>query len=215
MIITKKNWILSQIINGDMNPLHFDEGFARSKGFKSIIAPGIYVSSLIEKETYFKGCGQLNLKFVKEVYDGDDIHIIKNGEEFFWKNQNDEVVTKRDIKGCADEPKDLEGRLSYEKIVNEYDANKFYEILEMKGDGIPRMYVASLIPAALLRYRDKFGVYIKQELNFYKPVNIGDKISVYVKELNNRHYFKNYYTFCKNQNGELIIGGKATCVEIK
>lgn len=215
MIIKKENWIPSQIINGDTNPLHFNEDYARKKGFKSIIAPGIYVGSLIEKEPYFKECGQLNLKFIKEVEDGDNVNIIKDGKDLVWKNQNDEIVIKGRIGEYPENEVNLEGHLCHEGIINKHDGDKFYEILEMKSDGVPRMYAASLIPAALLRYTDKLGIYRKQEFNFYKNANLGDRIGVHIRRLNKKDKIENYYAFCKNQNGELIVGGKITCVEIK
>ena len=68
-------------LTGDINPLHKSEEFAKSKGFNGRVSYGMLTAALISK---LAGCllpGKncliqgLDLKFVKPVYIGDELHV--------------------------------------------------------------------------------------------------------------------------------------------
>lgn len=217
MLIKKENWILFQIASGDTNRLHFDGDYARKKGFKEPIAPGMYASSLIEKESWFKNCKELDLKFVKEVKEGDTIKIIKKGEEILWENQNSEKVITGYISNIH-EPITKEGTLSYERVMEKHDISRFLEAIDARqreNKEVPRMYLASLIPSALLRYHDKDGAYRRQGLMFHDEAYIGDKIKVYISKINEKRGIETFSTVCVNQAGELLVSGRATCLPLE
>lgn len=66
-------------VSGDNNPVHLDEEYASATPFKSRIAHGMLVGSLISKllGTELPGEGTIyleqNLRFLKPVYLGDEV----------------------------------------------------------------------------------------------------------------------------------------------
>lgn len=221
MIIKKEDWILFQILTGDTNPLHFDRDYAIKKGVKDIIAPGMYVFfKLIGNEPSFSKCDGLELKFVGEVLDGDDINIeqVSEGEAHLKKKTACEYkpvvkIYKKPVK----EPECLGEILSYEKIMTQYYIDKISELTGIHDkDVLYRLGVGGFIPPALLRCADKEGMYRSQELNFHRNANIRDRIGVYIEKKPSKEDspLERYSTICKNQNGEIIISGEARCVDM-
>lgn len=79
-------------ISGDENPLHIDDDFARESGFRSRVAHGLLVSSLMlpmfGKISSAKGflCLEQTLKYRVPVYPGDTITVtgeVKQKSEAF------------------------------------------------------------------------------------------------------------------------------------
>jgi acyl dehydratase/ribosomal protein S18 acetylase RimI-like enzyme len=71
-------------VSGDYNPVHFDDTFAKSLGFKSRIVHGLTLSSILSKfyGTEFPGHGTLflgyNFLFMAPVYPNMDYHVEVN-----------------------------------------------------------------------------------------------------------------------------------------
>jgi 3-hydroxybutyryl-CoA dehydratase len=78
-IITDADLVMFAGISGDTNPVHFDEGFARTTTFKGRIAHGMLTASLISTVLGTKlpgpGCIYLsqNIKFLAAVMIGDTV----------------------------------------------------------------------------------------------------------------------------------------------
>jgi 3-hydroxybutyryl-CoA dehydratase len=73
------------------------------------------------------------------------------------------------------------------------------------------MYVGSFISAVIANDLPGVGtIYLHQSLDFKKPVYIGDKIAVMIEVISVvKPTIYELLTVCKNQNGDIVIQGKA------
>ncbi len=105
--LTESDMILWGGVSGDMNLLHFDLEYSKSKRFGDIVVPGLCVAGLISAAVTKLTFGNIyvtqNLQFVKPIYVGDTItatatitgiipekHMVKI--ETTCQNQNGELV---------------------------------------------------------------------------------------------------------------------------
>jgi len=69
-------------LSGDMNPLHLDEDFAQSSGFRGRLAHGLLVSSFLLRTFGIASdcpgflCLSQTMRFLKPVYIGDRIEVV-------------------------------------------------------------------------------------------------------------------------------------------
>ncbi len=216
-LIQKANWVLFQMITGDTNGLHYDDEYAKRAGYKGAIAPGMYTASLIDN-FYDADVQNIELKFRDVVYDGDEIILAKEANKFIWARESKlglenilvgEIIEKEVIRV------DWNNKI-YEKKIEEHDVNKFLECIGLKDkNGVPKMYIASLIPAALLRCYGDSGnkIYLKQSLNFLDKANAGDTVRFYIKKNEPKRGVHFIPIVCLNQDGKLILEGQAVCAE--
>lgn len=76
----------------------------------------------------------------------------------------------------------------------------------------PGLYVASFISAVLANHLPGAGsVYLSQELSFKAPVFVGDTVTAQVEVISIRIDKKiiELRTTCRNQNGQIVVEGKA------
>lgn len=79
--VTEDNMRMFRELTGDENPLHMDEGFARSHGFPSRVAYGMLAASLVSAMggVYLPGkyclIQQVEVKFVSPVFLGDVLSV--------------------------------------------------------------------------------------------------------------------------------------------
>ena len=109
--VTQEDMALFSGITGDRNPLHLDEGYAKSAGFKGCVGFGMLGSSLHSTLAgmYLPGKYSLIVKeessFLSPIYPGDTLTVtgtITDKKEFGnlimlsteIKNQQDEMVIK-------------------------------------------------------------------------------------------------------------------------
>ena len=89
----EKYFAYNELVN-EINPLHFDEVYARSIGFRDPIVAGVYTFSfipgIIEKWIEKPGvCRKIELRFIKPIYINDKILLkgtIVNKHEDEWAN---------------------------------------------------------------------------------------------------------------------------------
>ncbi|MHA1210484.1 MAG: MaoC family dehydratase [Candidatus Freyarchaeota archaeon] len=96
----------------EINPLHFDESYAKSLGFRTIVVAGVYTYSFIPKmfADWLKDPNcvkRVEIRYISPVYIGDEIvnrgvvkrKRVQNGEkilecEFWVENQEGRRVTE-------------------------------------------------------------------------------------------------------------------------
>ncbi len=110
---TEKDMNLFADIARDYNPVHFDERFAKVKGFSSRICHGLLVANMITEIGGQIGClaSEMSFSFKKPVYFGDNIVcnlIITELDDNGWvnakaeyKNQNGTIVIEALLKGIV------------------------------------------------------------------------------------------------------------------
>lgn len=222
-LIQKADWISLQMITGDTNRLHYDDEYAKRAGFKGAIAPGMYVASLIDN-FYRVEIKNIELKFRNVVYDGEEIILTREANKFVWTRDSN-IGLENVLVGELIEKEFITvdwKNMIYERKIEDYDVNKFFECIGLKDrNEVPKMYIASLIPAALLRHYGDSGnkIYLRQSLNFMDKANVGDTVKFYIKKNEKKNEVKKGVHFipiaCLNQEGKLILEGRAVCAEKK
>lgn len=86
----------------DPQYLHLDEEKAKKGRFKDIIAPGTHTLSISMKlwiecdvfgEDLIAGVGMKQVKFIKPVYPGDELHVFAEATEKIKKNEEAGIIT--------------------------------------------------------------------------------------------------------------------------
>ena len=115
----------------------------------------------------------------------------------------------------------------FEKIITEQDVILFSTIigdsnlihtdeifaqsLGFKGKIVHGLLTASLISTVIGTKLPGIGsIYLKQILNFIKPVFINDRIKACVEVINIEKNIVNLKTYCINQNSIIVLDGEAT-----
>lgn len=175
--ITYENWIRYADVIGDKNPIHRDEGFARSHGLAGRIAPGMFVASHIDDDMMLN----FNVLFSGKVFSGDSLESFRENHNYRFIKQGDSVCDI--IRISPLNSLDSRGVYSHTYTIDEMKAKVFQESLGREADGIPIMMLASLSAPALLNYGlergIQSGIHLSQSFSLhYRPVYGEVKVEV-------------------------------------
>ncbi|MBU0958118.1 MAG: MaoC family dehydratase [Nanoarchaeota archaeon] len=173
---------------GDIERIHRDKEFAQKMGLKDVIAPGMYVCSLIGEN----GWGHLNprsfgIKFVEMVYNGDDLRI--SPESRVIRNQTERRVISA-VRNVMDPNSIRFPYLGNKTVVDENRVEAYKRSVgnnEESNGRCPDLYVACMGVPAMLRIAKKCvrngGVlHAAQSYEMSGQVNIGDVVEVHTSE---------------------------------
>ena len=130
---------------------------------------------------------------------GKTIHQIKLGDTATFSK----TVTESDVYLLAG----ISGDMNPAHIDESYASKTFFKTRIAHG-----MLPAGFISAVMgMQLPGPGSIYMKQELEFLAPVRIGDTITakVEVMELDEEENRVELRTSCSNQNGKLVLDGKA------
>lgn len=129
--------------------------------------------------------------------------------EIGQKAEIERTITDKDIMRFAE----VSGDRNPVHLDEEYAKKTFF-----KGRIAHGMLSAAFISAVLANELPGPGsIYLKQQLNFIKPIRIGDNITIAVEVINKDDEKERVIlrTFCTNQNKELVVEGEATVIPMK
>lgn len=129
--------------------------------------------------------------------------------EIGQKAEIERKITDKDIMRFAE----VSGDRNPVHLDEEYAKKTFF-----KGRIAHGMLSAAFISAVLANELPGPGsIYLKQQLNFIKPIRIGDNITIAVEVINKDDEKERVIlrTFCTNQNKELVVEGEATVIPMK
>lgn len=124
----------------------------------------------------------------------------------FYIGQSEEYIKKftKDEVECYAR---ITGDYNYIHMDEEKAGKSFF-----KGRIVHGQLVAGMISALLgMKLPGEGNIYLKQTLEFLKPVRIGDtiKAKVIITEINEKRKILELNTFCVNERDELVLKGNA------
>jgi len=209
--VIKERWVQYADAVGDYNPIHRDEEAAKKCGFESVIAPGMYIASFIQKCGNIKKIGVL---FLRPVNDGDKIEI--NVEKKRILKYGKTIVRLRELEFgnpdnlIIDIPK---FNYIYNTRINKENIESFLKSIGMKSnklEKLPEAYLAALSAPALLDYgkrTNKVGIHVFQSIAMHFPYEIG-KLNIGIHKLGNLNSLEGFELYWL-QNNKVVASGEA------
>jgi len=88
VVVLRDMWMKTAQAVGDVNPIHYDDEYARKQGFRAAICPAVHIFGLAEKKVRkggWKNMGgrAISASFDSAVYDEDRVNFYRNGRDLY------------------------------------------------------------------------------------------------------------------------------------
>lgn len=221
IVVSSKDWIKWADVVGEWQPIHRDPEEARRYGLPDIIAPGMYLASLVGQNYTERG---LEIKFR-----GD--HIIPNQTVRVERNGRGTTCFKGDkrivrISALEEIPtvkvEDMKSPTFYRTNISQESVKKFMDSIGNTNGkegvlDIPWMYLVSLSGATLLDWKEKRkikhgGLHGYQSFSRVEEPRFGE-IYVFIDLEGEKRGFTTF-NMCWVQNDRIIGKGKSRVAQI-
>lgn len=200
-IVSPENWLKYANAVGDCNPIHRNLDAAKRLGFPSVIAPGMYVASLVQRVIHMpERIKSAEFSFKKPVLPGQTVNIrcSRSREKLradYVNDKKEKVLVARLNVGEFEpssiafatwpESKGYTTRILPADITNFFSSLGIEESCEGRNC-CPEMFAISLAVPALLNTTGRDGLHVKQTISFNDYPIVGDFVSVLVDEKRRR-----------------------------
>lgn len=217
MLVKKENWMKVARAVGDLNPIHYDDEYAKRVGLDTAVCAGVYLLALAERESRDKWSELARPfcwkgTFANFVYDKDEIKFENDGLLTLVSQGKDAAkFQQRNSRDDAELKIPLESRMD----ITEENVRLFYEGMESDGKEPYFTFAIGAIISKFLEGRE--GVMLRRMVfNLYEPPKIGEvNVGLEVSEkIAGGNTFYSINSVCQ-QEGKNIITGTGTGFRFK
>ncbi len=175
MLIKKENWMKVARAVGDLNPIHYNDEYAKRLGLDRVVCAGVYLLALAERASRDKWSELARPfcwkgSFTNFVYDQDEIEL-KNDKSLMLISQGKAAAEfqQENAREEAELKSQLEGRMN----ITEENVRLFYEGMESNGKEPYFTFAIGAIISKFLEGRE--GVMLwRVFFNLYQPPELGE-----------------------------------------